>query len=176
MPTGTLSSNTWRRWSIFRQIRTEGMLSECSTFATRRSIRSFRFEKHRARLISEVFSRWSRTYDLTYIGGSRGRVFRGDSSYDNADVAANAAVALPGGVVRDAALAGVMANVVGRDDALAERLFSGLGSSRYRAWSAARGRALGRIGRFGGVPATSGDREHPGERGSRSWHRGSVAS
>ncbi|MDE0193172.1 MAG: hypothetical protein OXQ90_17600 [Gammaproteobacteria bacterium] len=115
-----------------------GQADEWDVEDSLRLARSFRSEKHRARLISEVFSRWSRTYDLSYIGGSRGRVFRGDSSYDNADVAANAALALPSGVVRDAALASVMANVVGRDDALAERLFSGLGSSRYRAWSAAR--------------------------------------
>lgn len=115
-----------------------GQANEWDIEDSLRLARSFRSEKHRARLTSEVFSRWSRRYDVTYIGGSRGRVFRDDSSYDNADVAATAALALPDDVVRDAALTGVIANVVGRDDALAERLFSGLGSSRYRAWSAAR--------------------------------------
>lgn len=100
--------------------------------------RSFRSEVHRARLTADVFSRWSRAFDVHYIGGSAIRGFRGDASYANAEVAGDAALGLARGVVRDAALASVIANVVGRDPALAERLFAGLQGSRYRAWGAAR--------------------------------------
>ena len=99
---------------------------------------SFRSEVHRARLTADVFSRWSRAFDVNYIGGSAIRGYRGDASYADADTAGDAALDLPKGAVRDAALASVMANVVGRDHALAERLFAALEGSRYRAWGAAR--------------------------------------
>lgn len=99
---------------------------------------SFRSEVHRAQLTADVFSRWSRAFDIRYIGGSAIRSFGGDSSYANAGVAGDAALALPRGAVRDAALASVMANVAGRDPALAERLFAGLAGFRYRVWGAAR--------------------------------------
>ena len=99
---------------------------------------SFRSELHRARLTADVFSRWSRAFDVSWFGASAVRGFRGDASYANADKAGDAALGLPSGAVRDAALASVIANVVGWDDALAERLFAGLEGSRYRAWGAAR--------------------------------------
>ena len=102
-----------------------------------RLMRSFRSVSHRARMASAVFSRWSRNYDLSYVVGW-GRVYLDDEAYANAGVAANAALALPSGIVRDAALASVIGTVVSRDDALAERLFEELGSTPYRAWSAAR--------------------------------------
>ena len=99
---------------------------------------SFRSEVHRARLTADVFSRWSRAFDISWFGASAIRGFRGDASYANADKAGDAALRLPSGAVRDAALASVIANVVGRDLVLAERLFAGLEGSRYRAWGAAR--------------------------------------
>ena len=98
---------------------------------------SFRAEVRRARLTADVFSRWSRSFDISYFGASAVRVY-GDASYADANAAGDAALDLPSGAVRDAALASVMANVVGRDDALAERLFDGLVGFRYRAWGAAR--------------------------------------
>lgn len=99
---------------------------------------SFRSEGHRAQLTADVFSRWSRAFDVSWFGGSAIRGYRGDASYANADAAGDAALDLPSGAVRDAALASVIANVVGWDDALAERLFAGLEGSRYLAWGAAR--------------------------------------
>lgn len=103
-----------------------------------RLARSFRSETHRARMTSAIFSRWTRTFDLTWLGDLGIKAYNDDRSYANAGVAGDAALALPSGIIRDAALASVIDNVVRRDHALAERLFAGLGSSRYRAWGAAR--------------------------------------
>ena len=48
---------------------------------------SFRSEVHRARLTADVFSRWSRAFDVSWFGGSAMRGYRGDASYANADAA-----------------------------------------------------------------------------------------